>query len=135
MKRLALLLLSLLALAGCGKGVHEEPGPEVPPSAYISGSLLEVRLESIPGTGFTWTWAQEGDGRLTEESREPIVPTDPLRHGTGETSLFTFAPETPGEARLLFVLARPWEDKDPIETFTVDFIVSETADGLTVNLR
>ncbi len=135
MKRILLLCLSLLTLAGCGKGVHEEPGPEVPPSAYINGSILEVRLESIPGTGYEWTFCQEGAGRVREEGREQLAPADNLHHGAGEITLFSLAPEAAGEGRLQFSCARAWEDKEPIESFTVDFIVTETENGLAVNLQ
>ncbi len=136
MKKFALLLLALAMLSGCASGTSEEPGPEIPPSAYIRDNTLEVRLEANPSTGYSWSFSPEGEGRVSLTSRSHQSADDSgLLDGVGGIELFCFAPESPGEGTLQFSYARPWEDKPPLETYAVNFAVREEDGELVLQLR
>ncbi len=139
MKKIALCLLALLALAGCGGREREATAADAIASAHIHNGLLELRLASNPSTGYMWTWTQEGEGRVAEQSRSfesSVAEGDAPRDGAGGTELFYFEAEAVGEGALIFSYARFWDkDISPAETYRAEFRVSERDGALRIELR
>lgn len=134
MKKIGLLALALLCLAGCSAAAPVED-PETPPSAYIADQVLEVRLAGNPTTGYEWSWSLEGNNILQEQSYEYIPEdTSGLRDGAGGLCLFRFEPMAAGEAVLHFAYARPWENEAPADSYTVQVAVTETDGQYVINL-
>ncbi len=73
------------------------------------GDKLTVRLESIPGTGFSWTVVGELAGVL-RQSGEPLFERSGERKlGGVEHQVFSFEVTSKGLLGLLLEYRRPWE--------------------------
>lgn len=135
-RMLAALCAALVCLGACGKIAAPEAEPGTPNSAYNPGKkVVEVSLEGNPTTGFSWTWTQEGTGRVSLESEEYIPEdTSGLWDGAGGVCRFRFVPEAEGEGAILFSYARPWEDKEALKTYETNFRVFEKDGELFIEL-
>jgi predicted secreted protein/N-acetylneuraminic acid mutarotase len=90
------------------------------------GKLLAVTLESNPSTGYQWELVENNDSVLkqfgqveykpAETSEQPIV-------GVGGWEIFRFKATSAGQSTLELVYHRPWEDAEPLETFSIQVTV------------
>ena len=88
------------------------------------GTLLEVRLDSAPGTGYRWETAVQEPSplRLIETRYVPLA--DDKRVGGQQTQLFRFEAAQAGEAELKLQYRRPWErDTPPVRTWSLTVVV------------
>ena len=110
------------------------------------GERLEVRLGASAGTGYAWTLAGPVPANMQMTGRDPAgavtpapMPAEPAgsppRAGGATISTFGMNAVAQGEARMRFVLVRPWEkgaDARPARTLDVSVEVKPTpkpADG------
>lgn len=131
MKKIVILLLALLCLAGCSAAPAEE--------AAEAGTIVanagdwQVELEGNPTTGYEWTWFLEGNNILEETACEYIPEdTSGLRDGAGGLYVFHFAPLAEGEAELHFTYARPWETEAPADSWSVPVSVRQENGELVI---
>lgn len=121
------LCLGLLCLGACGK-TAEESGAIV-----ANGGDWQVELEGNPTTGYEWTWFLEGDEVIGEVSCEYIPhDTEGLWDGVGGRYVYHFVPKAEGEAVLHFEYARPWEDKEPVESWDIPLSVRQENGELVI---
>ena len=120
-------------LAGCASSatersaggilVHDVPAASgTEPKETRSGEMtvgerLEVRLGANAGTGYAWTLAGPVPANMQMTGRDPAgavtpVPApagSPPRVGGATVSTFGMTAVAQGEARMQFLLIRPWE--------------------------
>jgi inhibitor of cysteine peptidase len=122
-----LVLLSILFLVACGGGSGVAVGKAQNGGSVEleTGSVLEVRLESNPSTGYSWqvvdlngeVLVQKGDAEYKSASVQPKL-------GSGGVEIFHFKASQPGEVVLKLVYHRPWEtDVEPADTFELAVMV------------
>lgn len=108
--------------------------PDVPledeglPTLEISGSLLTVRLEGNPSTGYEWT-SEIGDETVLKPLDVSFLPAETEEPADGAGGLYEFRFEgiAPDSATALaFLYARSWED-EPIDR--LDLIIFTDAEG------
>ena len=78
------------------------------------GQRLEVQLGASAGTGFSWQMAGPAPAVMSMQSTDPAGVVTPVqgeaaRPGGGTVTTYAMTAISQGEARLRFVLARPWE--------------------------
>jgi predicted secreted protein len=84
-----------------------------------SSDTLEIRLTSVPGTGYGWKLAGLPPEvlRLEEERLDVTGSASP---GAAATSILRFVPVSPGKGAIRLVYARPWEKGvPPKKTYTL----------------
>lgn len=136
----ALLLASLVLLAGCGAGElapADTPEPGANPDREViltvednggqvsldQGQVLVVSLASNPTTGYRWDVVEVDESILRQEGDAEFVAPEagatPLV-GAGGTEIFRFVVAGGGETELTLAYRRSWEEGvEPVETFTV----------------
>ena len=92
------------------------------------GQVLVISLDSNPATGYRWEIA-EADPALLRQVRAPEYQPSPLLLQAGaqpapilgapEVTLLRFEAIAPGQSQLRLVYRRPWENKPPAQTFTL----------------
>ncbi|MGB3904899.1 MAG: protease inhibitor I42 family protein, partial [Anaerolineae bacterium] len=87
------------------------------------GQVLAISLESSPSTGYTWQVAEAdaaegGEGIVRQMSRIEFDP-DSLLLGAPGIETLRFEPLAEGQITLQLVYRRPWEDVEPIRSFSV----------------
>lgn len=118
-------LCLLLILAACSRQPkvvtvsEEDSGNQV---ELREGDTLEVRLESVPGTGFVWEPEAEELVILMEEGN-PDFESDSDLVGAPAVMVLHFKAIALGEETLRLVYHKPWEDVDPENSFEVDVVV------------
>lgn len=150
-----LLVLSLLALAGCGSPPSDDPAeaptredvrvseqqgvqaPEiVPPAAQGNtvltvGQVLEIALEGNASTGYVWDVVADGAPQLARAPSPPAAATDPADApqvvGAPATERWHFEAVQPGTTTLRLVYRRPWETDESPEREAVYGVVVEQA--------
>ncbi|MBZ5499934.1 MAG: protease inhibitor I42 family protein [Acidobacteriia bacterium] len=86
----------------------------------LRGSLV-VRLSSNPTTGYQWQVVKSDPAYLQPGSRQGFFEPDPAGGlGAGGRQAFTYKAIRQGNTRLIFHYRRPWEEQDPIRTFTIN---------------
>lgn len=123
--------LGIVALAACtGHG----PGPQRTvslskqsqcPLPLVVGQHVDLKLPSLPTSGFRWKVVDAAPGVL--QSLGPEVYTDPedaeLVGGNGQ-SLWRFKAIAAGEAHLRLVSQQPWAPEvKPVDTFDCAVVV------------
>ena len=104
------------------------------------GERLEVRLGAYGGTGYSWALAGPVPATMQMTSADPagaVAPAKdaaaaPGRVGGATVTTFGMNAVAQGEARLRFVLARPWEkgaDARPARTVDVEVEIQPARDG------
>jgi inhibitor of cysteine peptidase len=88
------------------------------------GDEISVKLEGNVTTGYTWAFAPDVSG-VIEEVGEAAYESDSTLAGAGGEFTFTFRAAAPGTTKLTLHYLRPWEEEDPISTFTLEITVSE----------
>ena len=91
------------------------------------GQILVVTLESNPSTGYRWEVAETNESileQLGEAEFRPSDTGDPPLVGAGGWEIFRFKAGSPGQMVLNLVYRRPWEDVEPLKTFSIEVIVN-----------
>lgn len=86
------------------------------------GEHVVVKLAGNPTTGFTWEVAQV-DQAVLAPSGEPDYESESDAEGAGGMYTFRFTAVGPGEAEVVMVYVRTWEEEDPADTFTFRVLV------------
>jgi predicted secreted protein len=102
----------------------KEPGASDPSETVFAqiGSEFELRLESNPTTGFSWTFDSTRSNGIVKLLRSDYETEGPRAVGSGGTERFLFKVLKSGTVTLKFSYRRPWEkDKQPVKerSFTV----------------
>jgi inhibitor of cysteine peptidase len=86
------------------------------------GDILAVRLESSPGTGYSWQIIRN-DEKLMQQQGEPTLSTDPAQKvimGGKEFTTFRFKATNSGMNVLELLYQRAWEkEKEPPKKFSI----------------
>ncbi|MBI5157485.1 MAG: protease inhibitor I42 family protein [Acidimicrobiia bacterium] len=85
------------------------------------GETITVDLSGNPTTGYAWQ--VEGLDAAVMTATEPAFESDSELMGAGGTFTFTFTAVAAGETQLRLVYLRPWEQVEPLETFTMTITV------------
>lgn len=123
----------LIAFAGCARGAAADGiaggalkdivVTERDSGAAVTlgrGQALEVRLEGIPGTGYSWYPAQFDPSVLSPAGESTEGQTGPRVIGGPATKIFRFEARAAGRTSLEFHYKRIWEkDRPPLRTFTI----------------
>jgi inhibitor of cysteine peptidase len=139
----AVLLASLVLLAGCGGGglaPAETPEPGANPEGEIiltaednggqvaldQGQVLVVSLASNPSTGYGWEVTEVDESILRQEGEPEFVAPEagatPLV-GAGGTEIFRFVVAGSGQTNLTLAYRRSWEEGvEPLETYSVQVL-------------
>ena len=85
------------------------------------GGSITVVLAGNPTTGYAWQ--TEGLDIAVLATTEPAYESDSELIGAGGSFTFTFTAMAAGETQLRLVYLRPWEQVEPLETFTMTITV------------
>jgi len=81
-----------------------------------------ISLEGNPTTGYTWEVAEMDGGVLRQVGESEFEPeSDAI--GSGGVQILRFEPVNNGQTDLELVYHRSWEDKEPVETFSIQVVV------------
>lgn len=86
------------------------------------GQTLVLSLESNLTTGYGWEIA-EIDEDVLKQTYYEYKPDQPTLIGSGGQDVWNFRAEAEGNTTLLLRYRRPWEEKEPIQTFRVEVVV------------
>jgi predicted secreted protein len=91
------------------------------------GSLVEIRLEGNPTTGYAWAASPSTTNDLILKVLDDsgYIPSKPALTGSGGTFVFKYMAANPGTAKLVFGYARSWETVPPIRTWSVTVKVND----------
>jgi inhibitor of cysteine peptidase len=123
----ALLVVSVVVV-GCGtaREVRLDASSDGDRIELDLGQVLVITLDSNPSTGFRWE-VVEIDGAVLRQVGEAQFESsdrqDPPPPGTGGWETFRFEAVGAGETGLELVYRRPWEDVEPLTTFSVQVSV------------
>ena len=119
-----LLSFSELYASGAQKVIavsEQEQGSTI---TLARGAVLEVRLDSAPGTGYRWDRAAQEPSPLRLIETRYIPLADDKRIGGQQTQLFRFEAARAGEVVLKLQYRRPWErDTPPVKTWSLTVVV------------
>ena len=108
----AVLAAGLLACGPRGRA----GAAELPAATEVAvGERFDVRLESNPSTGFSWTLRGGADGGVVRLVGSAFVPPpapspgEPPPVGRSGQEVFAFEAVAPGRTTLDFAYARSWE--------------------------
>jgi predicted secreted protein len=90
------------------------------------GKLLVVTLESNPSTGYQWELVENNDSVLKQFGQTEYKSSDTgvsPRVGAGGWEIFRFKAVSAGQTTLELVYHRPWEDAEPLKTFSIQVMV------------
>ena len=85
------------------------------------GESFSVVLEGNVTTGYSWQVESVDSAVLTAAEPEYVTESDLI--GAGGEFTFAFTASGRGETELLLVYLRPWEQAEPLETFTMTVTV------------
>jgi inhibitor of cysteine peptidase len=85
------------------------------------GQSFSVVLAGTVTTGYSWQ--VEGIDAAILSAAEPVYVSDSELVGAGGVYTFTFTAAAAGETELRLVYLRPWEQVEPLETFTMTVTV------------
>jgi inhibitor of cysteine peptidase len=96
------------------------------PVKLAKGALLEVKLPTTAGTGYTWQIVKNNPEQLVLQGRSQIIRPDKKIVGGKQTQVFRFKAEWLGSSELEIVYRRPFEKgKAPAKTFSATIIVGK----------
>jgi inhibitor of cysteine peptidase len=127
--RIALITAAVVLLAGAGFAAitsGDDGSDTVTMSLTDDGATVDLKpgdtlildLEGNPTTGYTWQ-TQALDESVLSLTGEPSYVSDTDLVGSGGTMTFEFEAVAAGQTDLTLTYHRPWEDVDPIQTFTL----------------
>jgi len=101
------------------------------------GERLEVRLGAYAGTGFSWSLAGPVPANMQMTTGDPAGKTEPVagtkaRPGGATMSTFGMTAVAQGDAKMRFVLMRPWETdgkREVARTVDVEVVVKTAANS------
>lgn len=85
------------------------------------GQSFSVELAGNVTTGYSWQ--VEGIDAAILSAAEPVYVSDSELIGAGGMYTFTFTAAAAGETELRLVYLRPWEQAEPLDTFTLTVTV------------
>lgn len=85
------------------------------------GQSFSVVLAGNVTTGYSWQ--VEGIDAAILSAAEPVYVSESELMGAGGSYTFTFTAAGSGETELRLVYLRPWEQVEPLETFTMTVTV------------
>jgi predicted secreted protein len=92
-----------------------------------SGQSFIIGLTSNPSTGFTWEIKERGDDNIItlagQAFRSPAATGLPIVGQAGQ-QFFKFQGLNSGNTQLDLIYARPWESVQPVQTFSLNVVVS-----------
>jgi inhibitor of cysteine peptidase len=89
------------------------------------GAILEVKLPTTAGTGFTWQIVKNNPEQLALQGRSKIIRPEKKIIGGKQTQVFRFKGEWLGTSDLEIVYRRPFEKgKAPAKTFSVTVTIA-----------
>jgi len=91
------------------------------------GKLLVVTLESNPSTGYRWEILENNESILKQFCEVEFKSSDtdePPMVGAGGWEIFRFKAVSTGQTTLELVYRRPWEDAEPLKTFSIQVTVN-----------
>ena len=88
------------------------------------GDELVIRLEAIPGTGYSWVVSGPGGGILQQVGEPRFEKADQKTMGGAEKQVLTFRVESAGKQTLELEYRRAWEKPGTAKkSFSVKAIV------------
>ncbi len=109
-------------LAGCSTVAAERVISHVHNDATVSVTRNETFLVSLigtPSTGYLWQF-RKFNSSILEQIGETGFQSDSELVGASGRQIFRFRAKAPGQAKLSFFYARPWEKAvEPLEEFAV----------------
>lgn len=124
-----LVLIALVAAGAAFAMSTDEPSEATVYTADDDGTSIVLEPgESfsvvLPGNATTgYSWQVEGIDAAILAAAEPVYVSDSELVGAGGVYTFTFTAAAAGETELRLVYLRPWEQVEPLETFTVTVTV------------
>lgn len=121
---LAGVLFCLILFLGCGgrSEVEINAGDSGGQVMLEMGQTLVLSLESNPTTGYGWEIA-EIDEAILKQIHHEYEPDRPILEGSGGRDIWHFRAEAKGRMTLTLNYLRPWEEAEPIQTFSVEVVV------------
>ena len=125
-----LVLIALVAAGAAFAMSTDEPSEATVYTADDDGTSIVLEPgESfsvvLPGNATTgYSWQVEGIDAAILSAAEPVYVSDSELVGAGGVYTFTFTAAAAGETELRLVYLRPWEQVEPLETFTMTVTVS-----------
>lgn len=86
------------------------------------GDTLTIELPEIPSTGYRWSPDSTGATFLLFSGDEFQLGTQSAIGGGG-THTFRFSAQQSGTGQIRCILARPWEQGSPRDTFSIQVVV------------
>ena len=125
-----LVLIALVAAGAAFAMSTDEPSEATVYTADDDGTSIVLEPgESfsvvLPGNATTgYSWQVEGIDASILSAAEPVYVSDSELVGAGGVYTFTFTAAAAGETELRLVYLRPWEQVEPLQTFTMTVTVS-----------
>jgi inhibitor of cysteine peptidase len=120
-----LVLIALVAAGAAFAMSTDEPSEATVYTADDDGTSIVLEPgESfsvvLPGNATTgYSWQVEGIDAAILSAAEPVYVSDSELVGAGGVYTFTFTAAAAGETELRLVYHRPWEQVEPLQTFTM----------------
>jgi inhibitor of cysteine peptidase len=120
-----LVLIALVAAGAAFAMSTDEPSEATVYTADDDGTAIVLEPgESfsvvLPGNATTgYSWQVEGIDAAILSAAEPVYVSDSELVGAGGVYTFTFTAAAAGETELRLVYHRPWEQVEPLQTFTM----------------
>jgi predicted secreted protein len=108
-------VVAFIARAGCFALAEQERNvalTEKDDGRQVSlgvGSILTIRLEAIPGTGYSWQIARNNSETLVPVGNPEFEPPQSPRPGAIQYQVFRFKVEKAGTSDLVLRYNRPWQ--------------------------
>jgi predicted secreted protein len=140
---------ALVAFAGSLGGCSSKPAPKtvtgpahnsapggMDGATVVRGQTLTVRLPTLSGSEYAWRLAPaSADDRMVSlQKRQP----EQSETGMGETTngapawdVFTFRANRPGQTTVDFIYDRPWDNGEPVRTYTLQLEVLKKGSAST----
>jgi inhibitor of cysteine peptidase len=128
-----LVLIALVAAGAAFAMSTDEPSEATVYTADDDGTSIVLEPgESfsvvLPGNATTgYSWQVEGIGAAILSASEPVYVSDSELVGAGGVYTFTFTAAAAGETELRLVYHRPWEQVEPLQTFTMAVTIPDLA--------
>ncbi len=81
------------------------------------GDKIEIKLESNPSTGYSWALSKETDETIVSLTSSEFIQTEKEEElvGSGGYEIFMFQAVKGGQAEIVLLYQRPWEDEEQEE--------------------
>jgi len=99
MKKILLLLISILALSACTSGGSDDVFQISDPAKQLeaaSGNEFKIVIPSNPSTGYHWELVEELDETIVQFVSREYRADEPVMPGSGGADVWTFKAVSPG---------------------------------------